>query len=157
MAALAYLCCRKQPPEPNAFVALWRGQVWCRGSCMIMHTSLVLEYRYPSPTSSPSFISSIVLTVAWPFPGHLVYSRKAQELKAFPHAAITFWWGALHRSVRFEGEVAMVSEEESDEYFNCRPTGSKVRKQKHFEEVSTVQRRKVRSSLKLGQGVRCSR
>lgn len=53
-------------------------------------------------------------------------SRKSHELKAFPHAAITFWWGALHRSVRFEGEVAMVSEEESDEYFSCRPTGSKV-------------------------------
>lgn len=53
-------------------------------------------------------------------------SRKSQELKMFPHAAITFWWGALHRSVRFEGEVAMVSEEESDEYFNCRPTGSKI-------------------------------
>eukprot|EP00903_Cladosiphon_okamuranus_P010934 g10327.t1 len=53
-------------------------------------------------------------------------SRKAQDLKAFPHAAITFWWGALHRSVRFEGEVVMVSEEESDEYFNCRPTGSKI-------------------------------
>ncbi len=57
----------------------------------------------------------------------LVRSRKSQELKSFPHAAITFWWGALHRSVRFEGEVAMVSEEESDEYFSCRPTGSKVR------------------------------
>ena len=55
-----------------------------------------------------------------------VFSRKAQELKAFPHAAITFWWGALHRSVRFEGKVTRVSEEESDDYFCCRPTGSKV-------------------------------
>lgn len=53
-------------------------------------------------------------------------SRKAKELKEFPYAAITFWWGALHRSVRFEGEVARVSEEESDEYFGCRPTGSKI-------------------------------
>ena len=53
-------------------------------------------------------------------------SRKGKELKEFPYAAITFWWGALHRSVRFEGEVARVSEEESDEYFSCRPTGSKV-------------------------------
>lgn len=59
-------------------------------------------------------------------------SRKSQELKAFPHAAITFWWGALHRSVRFEGEVAMVSEEESDTYFSCRPTGSKVRQETEF-------------------------
>lgn len=55
-----------------------------------------------------------------------VSSRKAKELKECRYAAITFWWGALHRSVRFEGEVAKISEEESDEYFSCRPTGSKV-------------------------------
>lgn len=88
------------------------------------------------PTLRPAFeyrASSLHLSfssvpLVSPIPGGLVDpgSRKAQELKAFPHAAITFWWGALHRSVRFEGEVSMVSEAESDEYFNCRPTGSKV-------------------------------
>ena len=55
-----------------------------------------------------------------------VCSRKAKEIKEFPYAAITFWWGALHRSVRLEGEVVRTSEEESDDYFSCRPTGSKV-------------------------------
>ncbi|CAM9823958.1 unnamed protein product [Ascophyllum nodosum] len=53
-------------------------------------------------------------------------SRKSKELKKYPYAAVTFWWGALHRSIRLEGDVAMVSDEESNTYFNCRPLGSKI-------------------------------
>lgn len=53
-------------------------------------------------------------------------SRKSQDLMANPHAAITFWWGDLERSVRIEGTVEKVSEQESDEYFNSRPRGSRI-------------------------------
>ena len=53
-------------------------------------------------------------------------SRKAQELKSNPKCALTFWWGALHKSVRVEGEVEKVNEKEAEEYYNSRPWGSRV-------------------------------
>ncbi|RYH15224.1 pyridoxamine 5'-phosphate oxidase [archaeon] len=53
-------------------------------------------------------------------------SRKGQELVDNPHAALTFWWGELERSVRIEGKVERVSSAESDEYFNSRPRGSQI-------------------------------
>lgn len=71
-------------------------------------------------------MSNHVLTLCLHVKRSHTHSRKGKELQNFPHAAITFWWGALHRSVRFEGDVLRISEEESDEYYTCRPTGSKV-------------------------------
>ena len=53
-------------------------------------------------------------------------SRKSDEAMASGFAALTFWWGDLERSVRIEGEVEKVSEEESDAYFNSRPRGSQI-------------------------------
>merc|ERR1712078_929679 len=53
-------------------------------------------------------------------------SRKANQLNENPNACITFWWGELERSVRIEGEVEMVSAEESDAYFQSRPKGSQI-------------------------------
>ena len=43
-----------------------------------------------------------------------------------PHAALTFWWGDLERSIRIEGRVERVSKEESDTYFQSRPRGSQI-------------------------------
>jgi len=53
-------------------------------------------------------------------------SRKGDDLAANPAAAITFWWGDLERSVRIEGKVEKVSEQESDAYFNKRPRGAQI-------------------------------
>ncbi|KAG0569953.1 hypothetical protein KC19_6G128100 [Ceratodon purpureus] len=53
-------------------------------------------------------------------------SRKAAELKANPKACLVFFWEPLHRSVRIEGSVEMVSSEESDAYFHSRPKGSQI-------------------------------
>lgn len=53
-------------------------------------------------------------------------SRKSQDLLENPYAAVTFWWGDLERSVRIEGRVEKVSNEESDRYFQSRPRGSQI-------------------------------
>lgn len=53
-------------------------------------------------------------------------SRKGKELEARPRASVCFWWGALSRQVRVEGEVGRVSESESDAYFASRPRESQL-------------------------------
>ncbi|MDX1420393.1 MAG: pyridoxamine 5'-phosphate oxidase [Rubricoccaceae bacterium] len=53
-------------------------------------------------------------------------SRKARELTANPHAALTFWWPELERQVRVEGRAEGVPGAEADTYFARRPRGSRV-------------------------------
>lgn len=53
-------------------------------------------------------------------------SRKSRELLSNPHAALTFYWHALHRQVRIEGAVEQVTPDESEEYFQTRPRGSQL-------------------------------
>ncbi len=53
-------------------------------------------------------------------------SRKSEELRVNPSAAATFLWTPLHRQVRFEGKVSMVTGEEADEYFDARPRGAQI-------------------------------
>ena len=53
-------------------------------------------------------------------------SDKAQETDAHEKASLTFFWPTIERQVRVEGIVERVSEEDSDEYFNNRPLGSRL-------------------------------
>ena len=53
-------------------------------------------------------------------------SAKARELAARPHAALVLWWPELHRQVRAEGRVSLVSAAESDAYFATRPRGAQL-------------------------------
>ena len=53
-------------------------------------------------------------------------SAKGQHLDALPFAAMTFFWPTLERQVRVEGRVVKVSPEESDDYFQVRPLGSRL-------------------------------
>jgi pyridoxamine 5'-phosphate oxidase len=53
-------------------------------------------------------------------------SRKSEELRVNPPAAATFVWIPLHRQIRFEGIVTMVSPEEADQYFEARPRGAQI-------------------------------
>jgi pyridoxamine 5'-phosphate oxidase len=53
-------------------------------------------------------------------------SRKGKELSENPRAALTFFWPELDRSIRIEGSVEKLTEEESDRYFASRPRESQL-------------------------------
>ncbi|HEV7668109.1 MAG TPA: pyridoxamine 5'-phosphate oxidase [Thermoanaerobaculia bacterium] len=53
-------------------------------------------------------------------------SRKGRELAQNPYAALTFFWPALDRQVRIEGQVERTSREESEAYYRSRPRGSRI-------------------------------
>ncbi|XP_047991250.1 pyridoxine/pyridoxamine 5'-phosphate oxidase-like [Leguminivora glycinivorella] len=53
-------------------------------------------------------------------------SRKAREMDLNPNVAATFYWEVLNRSIRIEGQVDKLSEEESVTYFHSRPVPSQI-------------------------------
>lgn len=53
-------------------------------------------------------------------------SRKGREIEQNPHVALTFFWPELERQVRVEGKAGKLSPEESDQYFESRPYGSRI-------------------------------
>ena len=53
-------------------------------------------------------------------------SRKGEQLKANPKAALCFHWKTLQRSVRVQGLVTPVSPAEADAYFATRPRSSRI-------------------------------
>jgi len=53
-------------------------------------------------------------------------SRKAQELRNNPQAALLFCWDELERQVRIEGQIESVSDAEADQYFESRPLGARL-------------------------------
>jgi pyridoxamine 5'-phosphate oxidase len=53
-------------------------------------------------------------------------SRKAEDLKANPHAALLFHWKSLRRQIRIEGSVASVDPAQADDYFATRSRESQL-------------------------------
>ena len=53
-------------------------------------------------------------------------SRKGNEIQDNPFAALVFYWQPLDRQIRIEGSVERVSTEESRQYFDTRPLGSRL-------------------------------
>ncbi|MGV3586883.1 MAG: pyridoxamine 5'-phosphate oxidase [Adhaeribacter sp.] len=53
-------------------------------------------------------------------------SRKGKEIADSGKVALTFFWPALERQVRIEGQVTQTNPEISDEYFASRPRGSQI-------------------------------
>ena len=81
-----------------------------------------------TPGSRPS--ARIVLLKGFDSRGFVIYtnygSRKASELDANPHAALTFHWAVAGRQVRIEGAASRTSREESRAYFDTRPYESRL-------------------------------
>ncbi|MGI8952719.1 MAG: pyridoxamine 5'-phosphate oxidase [Chitinophagaceae bacterium] len=53
-------------------------------------------------------------------------SKKGKELEENPKAALIFFWKEIERQIRIEGNVEKLSANDSDEYFNSRPVGSRI-------------------------------
>ena len=72
----------------------------------------------------------MVLLKEWDARGFVFYtnleSRKGDELKANPHAALLFHWKSLRRQVRIEGPVELVSDAEADAYYASRARLSRI-------------------------------
>lgn len=85
-------------------------------------TSTSIRYAKPS--------SRMVLLKKVDSKGFVFYSnydsRKGKEIERNPYASGTLYWREQHKSVRILGRVEKVTKEESQEYFNSRPVGSRI-------------------------------
>ena len=77
-----------------------------------------------SATKSGIPSSRMVLLKAYSEEGFIFYtnytSRKSGEILENPIVALNFFWDALERQIRIEGEIKKVEKEVSDAYFNSR-------------------------------------
>ena len=53
-------------------------------------------------------------------------SHKGKQLSENPRAGLTFFWDVLERQVRIAGVVGRLNDNESDDYFQSRPRGSRI-------------------------------
>ena len=84
-------------------------------------------------------------------------SRKGEELRANPEAALCFHWKTLARSVRVEGAVEAVSAEEADAYYASRARGSRIgawasRQSRPLEGRWALEKAVAEYTLKFGVG-----
>lgn len=81
-----------------------------------------------TPDARPS--ARILLLKGFDEQGFVFYtnygSRKGAELEANPLGCLLFFWVELERQIRIEGTIQKVSREESNEYFQSRPHGSRL-------------------------------
>lgn len=53
-------------------------------------------------------------------------SRKAAHIDTNPQVAILFFWSALERQIRVEGNIEKIDPEQATRYFQSRPRGSQI-------------------------------
>jgi pyridoxamine 5'-phosphate oxidase len=63
--------------------------------------------------------------------GFVIYSNfgtshKQRDIESNKYASLCFWWKAMERQVRVEGEVERLRDEESQGYFDTRARGSRI-------------------------------
>ena len=84
-------------------------------------------------------------------------SRKGEQLRAHPKAALCLHWKSLRRSVRAEGLVSPVSDAEADSYFAGRPRSSRIgawasRQSRPLAGRFELERRVAEYTAKFGLG-----
>jgi pyridoxamine 5'-phosphate oxidase len=111
-------------PDPFAQFGLWFDQAVAAG----LNEPNAMTLATATPDGRPS--ARIVLLKGFDSSGFVFFTsyagRKGRELERNPRAALVFFWGELERQARVEGEVRKVSREESDAYFQSRPSASRL-------------------------------
>ncbi|MEU4516149.1 pyridoxamine 5'-phosphate oxidase [Nonomuraea wenchangensis] len=110
--------------DPIAQFTLWFQEATAAGipepNAMVLATA--------SAGGRPS--ARIVLLKGYDERGFVFYtnyeSRKGRDLAENARASLLFPWHAIRRQVRVDGTVSRISHEESAEYFNSRPYGSRI-------------------------------
>lgn len=111
------------------------------------------------PTGMPNV--RMVLLKGYDAAGFVFYtnfdSRKGEELKAAPKAALLFHWKTLRRQVRIRGLVEVVSPAEADAYFASRARGSRIgawasKQSRPLESRFALEKAVAEYSLKFGIG-----
>lgn len=113
------------PAEPLALFTAWLAEAQI-SPAVYEHNAMTLATA--TPDGRPA--ARIVLLRGYDARGFCFYtnyeSRKGEEIAANPQVALLFWWGALGRQIRIEGQIARLRDAESDAYYNSRPLGSRL-------------------------------
>jgi pyridoxamine 5'-phosphate oxidase len=113
-------------PDPIKQFAKWYDEVRAHG--VSEQDAISMTLATATRDSRPA--ARIVLMKSFDGQGFVFYtnydSRKGEELTENSRACLLFYWAPLWRQVRIEGAVEKVSDEESDQYFQLRPMGSKI-------------------------------
>lgn len=142
--------------DPISEFEEWFAEVLAAG----MHEPNAFVLATVDPDGRPSARAVLMKDLS---PDGLVFytgltSRKSEEMRVNPVAAATFVWTELHRQVRFEGSVDLVSDEEADAYFATRPLGAQIaaHASRQSEVVSSreeLENRFARLSTELGSQI----
>ncbi|HZS91411.1 MAG TPA: pyridoxamine 5'-phosphate oxidase [Chloroflexota bacterium] len=111
-------------PNPFRQFAIWFDEAQAAG--IVQPHAMTLATA--TPDGRPS--ARVVLLKGVDAQGFIFYSnyesQKGHELAANPQAALVFHWAKLERQVRVVGRVERVSRQESEDYFQSRPLGSRL-------------------------------
>lgn len=112
--------------DPIALFRAWIEEA--RGSGAVLEPN-AMTLATAGPDGTPS--ARMVLLKEVGDDGAFVFytnreSRKGAELAARPRAALVFWWEALERQVRVEGEVGQTTDAETAAYYATRPRESRI-------------------------------
>ena len=68
-------------------------------------------------------------------------SKKGQDISKNNNVSVNFWWRELQVQIRISGTISEASRQESEEYFNSRPKGSRISAivSKQSEEIESFE------------------
>ena len=68
-------------------------------------------------------------------------SKKGQDISKNNNVSVNFWWRELQVQIRISGTISKASRQESEEYFNSRPKGSRISAivSKQSEEIDSFE------------------
>jgi pyridoxamine 5'-phosphate oxidase len=115
------------PANPLILASQWLADALARGA-QPNPNAMVLATVDPQGRPSARVVLCKDLVAD---PGFIVFytnyrSRKGTELTGNPHAAAVFHWDTMHRQVRIEGPVEVMSAADNDAYFETRAWQSRL-------------------------------